>query len=73
MSALKEIRHMPQRFLLLEKIAFSLFVTLAVACSAFIAYEQDPDVKVALHEGEALIRASAKYSEIGRASCRERV
>jgi hypothetical protein len=53
---------MPLRFLLLERIAFSLVVTSAVACSAFLAYEQIPDVRIALHDGEALMRESAKYS-----------
>lgn len=55
---------MPARLLLLEKIAFSMVVASAVACSSFIAYEQHPEVRIALHEGETLMRESAKYSVV---------
>ncbi|MDW9227708.1 hypothetical protein C7S15_2284 [Burkholderia cepacia] len=41
---------------------FSLVVMSAVVCSAFLAYERHPEIKIALHEGEALMRESAKYS-----------
>jgi hypothetical protein len=53
---------MPHRFQLFERIAFSLVVLFAVACTAFIAYEQCPGVKSALHEGEDLLRQSGEYA-----------
>jgi hypothetical protein len=48
---------MPHRFQLLEKIAFSLVCWSAAACSAFIAYERCPQIKVVLHVGEEVLRA----------------
>lgn len=53
---------MPHRFQLLEKIAFSLVCWSAAACSAFIAYERCPDIKVVLHAGEQVLRDSGQYS-----------
>ncbi|NML97362.1 hypothetical protein HHL24_05270 [Paraburkholderia sp. RP-4-7] len=53
---------MPHRFQLLEKIAFSLVCWSAAACSAFIAYERCPDIKVVLHVGEEVLRYSGQYS-----------
>ncbi|MCA8378888.1 hypothetical protein LGN22_08320 [Burkholderia cenocepacia] len=55
---------MPERFQTLEKFVFSLVVMSAVVCSAFLAYERHPEIKIALHEGEVLMRESAKYSVI---------
>lgn len=55
---------MPERFHSLEKFVFSLVVLSAVVCSAFLAYERHPEIKIALHEGEALMRESAKYSVV---------
>jgi hypothetical protein len=60
--ARKEASQMPHRFQLLEKIAFSLVVFSAVACSAFIAYERCPEIKIALHEGEDPLSKSGEYS-----------
>ncbi|CAH2918761.1 MAG: FIG00459002: hypothetical protein [uncultured Paraburkholderia sp.] len=53
---------MTHRFQLLEKIAFSLVCWSAAACSAFIAYERCPDIKVVLHAGEEVLRYSGGYS-----------
>ena len=53
---------MTHRFQLLEKIAFSLVCWSAAACSAFIAYERCPDIKVVLHAGEEVLRYSGEYS-----------
>ncbi len=56
---------MPHRFQVFEKIAFSLVVLSAAACSAFIAYETSPDIRQVLHAGKkpcngaANIRSSA--------------
>jgi hypothetical protein len=55
---------MPHRFQFLERIAFTLVVTAAVACSGFLTYEQNPDVKEAVHEGKVLMSESAKYSVV---------
>ncbi|CAH2894911.1 MAG: FIG00459002: hypothetical protein [uncultured Paraburkholderia sp.] len=52
---------MTHRFQLLEKIAFSLVCWSAAACSAFIAYERCPDIKVVLHAGEEVLRYSGEY------------
>ncbi|EED99574.1 conserved hypothetical protein [Burkholderia multivorans CGD1] len=64
MSALLKGRTMPERFQTLEKFVFSLVVMSAVVCSAFLAYERHPEIKIALQQGEALMRESAKYSTI---------
>ncbi|WP_035467451.1 hypothetical protein [Burkholderia sp. WSM2232] len=53
---------MPHRFQLLEKIAFSLVCWSAAACSAFIAYERCPDIKVVLHAGKEVLRYSGQYA-----------
>ncbi|MEA3083941.1 hypothetical protein PQR53_33880 [Paraburkholderia fungorum] len=53
---------MPPRLQLFEKIAFSLVCWSAAACSAFIAYERCPDIKVVLHVGEEALRYSGQYS-----------
>ncbi|CAB3808287.1 MULTISPECIES: hypothetical protein [Paraburkholderia] len=53
---------MPHRFQLFEKIAFSLVCWSAAACSAFIAYERCPDIKVVLHAGAQVLRYSGEYS-----------
>jgi hypothetical protein len=53
---------MAHRFQLLEKIAFSLVCWSAAACSAFIAYERCPDIKVVLHAGKEVLRYSGEYS-----------
>ena len=53
---------MPHRFQLLEKIAFSLVCWSAAACSAFIAYERCPDIKVVLHACKEVLRYSGEYS-----------
>jgi hypothetical protein len=53
---------MPYRFQIFEKIAFSLVVLSAVACSAFIAYETSPDVRQALHAGKTALQWSGEYS-----------
>ncbi|MFM0337250.1 hypothetical protein [Paraburkholderia fungorum] len=55
---------MSNRFQLLEKIAFSLICWSAAACSAFIAYERCPDIKVVLHVGEEALRYSGQYSYV---------
>ena len=55
---------MPHRFQLLEKIAFSLVVASAMACTSFLTYEQCPDVRTAIHDGRALMRESAKYTVV---------
>ncbi|MFM0740666.1 hypothetical protein PQQ51_25775 [Paraburkholderia xenovorans] len=53
---------MPQRFQLFEKIAFSVVCWFAIACSAFIAYERCPDIKIALHVGAEALRYTGQYS-----------
>jgi hypothetical protein len=53
---------MTHRFQLFEKIAFSLVCWSAAACSAFIAYERCPDIKVILHAGKEVLRYSGEYS-----------
>jgi hypothetical protein len=53
---------MSHRFQLFEKIAFSLVCWSAAACSAFIAYERCPEIKVVLHAGEKVLRYSGQYS-----------
>jgi hypothetical protein len=53
---------MTHRFQLLEKIAFSLVCWSAAACSAFIAYERCPDIRVVLHAGKEVLRYSGEYS-----------
>lgn len=53
---------MPHRFQLFEKIAFSLVCWSAAACSAFIAYERCPDIKVVLHAGEQVLSYGGQYS-----------
>ncbi|WP_345810733.1 hypothetical protein AAGS40_07900 [Paraburkholderia sp. PREW-6R] len=55
---------MTHRFQLLEKIAFSLVCWSAAACSAFIAYERCPDIKVVLHVGEKVLRDSGQYAYV---------
>ncbi|MGU7769144.1 hypothetical protein ACV229_03040 [Burkholderia sp. MR1-5-21] len=55
---------MPERFQAIERIAFSMICMSAVVCSAFLAYAQHPEIKDALHQGEALMRESAKYSAV---------
>ncbi|HEY1611287.1 MAG TPA: hypothetical protein VGG24_18635 [Paraburkholderia sp.] len=53
---------MPERFQVIEKIAFSFVCLAAAMCSAFIAYEQSPDVRVGLHAGKELVIKSGQYS-----------
>ncbi|WP_027803415.1 hypothetical protein [Paraburkholderia dilworthii] len=53
---------MSHRFQLFEKIAFSLVCWSAAACSAFIAYERCPDIKVVLHASAEVLRHSGDYS-----------
>ena len=53
---------MPHRFQLFEKIAFSLLCWSAAACSAFIAYERCPDIKVVLHASAKVLQYSGEYS-----------
>ncbi|AXE92589.1 hypothetical protein ACTJLC_22445 [Paraburkholderia sp. 22099] len=55
---------MPHRFQLFEKIAFSLVCWSAAACSAFIAYERCPDIRVVLHASKEVLRYSGEYSFI---------
>jgi hypothetical protein len=58
----KEDIAMPHRFQVFEKIAFSLVVLSALACSAFIAYETDPDVRLVLHAGKTALQWTGEYS-----------
>jgi hypothetical protein len=60
----KEDIAMPHRFQVFERIAFSLVVLSAVACSAYIAYETDPDVRQVLHAGKTALQWSGQYSFI---------
>jgi hypothetical protein len=60
----KEDIAMPHRFQVIERIAFSLVVLSAVACSAFIAYETSPDVRQVLHAGKTALQWSGEYSLI---------
>ena len=53
---------MPYRFQIFEKIAFTLVVLSAVACSAFIAYETSPEVRQVLHAGKTALQWSGEYS-----------
>lgn len=53
---------MPHRFELLERIAFSMLVCSAVACSTFIAYEKSPDFRDAAH---TVARMSAETPPLG--------
>jgi hypothetical protein len=53
---------MPHRFQVLERIAFSLVVLSAAACSAFIAYETSPGVRQVLHAGKTALQWSGEYS-----------
>ncbi|HZZ10589.1 MAG TPA: hypothetical protein VFE79_07840 [Paraburkholderia sp.] len=53
---------MPQRFQLFEKIVFSLVCWAAAACSAFIAYERCPEIKVVLHASAQVLSYSSQYS-----------
>ncbi|TCW87637.1 hypothetical protein C5O80_05520 [Burkholderia sp. SRS-46] len=55
---------MPERFQAIERIVFSLICMSAVVCSAFLAYEGHPEIRDALHQGEALMRESARYSVV---------
>ncbi|PXW18353.1 hypothetical protein [Paraburkholderia caballeronis] len=53
---------MPERFQLLEKIAFSFVCLAAAVCTAFIAYESSPDLRLELANGKALFLKSGEYS-----------
>ena len=53
---------MPERFQVIERIAFSLVVLSAVLCSGFIAYESSPDVQAAVKVGENVMRYTGDYS-----------
>jgi hypothetical protein len=53
---------MPHRFQVFEKIAFSLVVLSALACSSFIAYETDPGVREVLQAGKTAMQWSGQYS-----------
>jgi len=53
---------MPERFQLIEKIAFSFVCLAAATCTAFIAYESSPDVRFGLQEGKELFIKSGQYS-----------
>ncbi|MGF6721047.1 hypothetical protein P3T43_000388 [Paraburkholderia sp. GAS41] len=53
---------MPHRFQVFEKIAFSLVVLSALACSAFIAYETSPSVRETLYAGKSALQWSSQYS-----------
>lgn len=55
---------MPHRYKTLEKFAFSLVVLSALACSAYIAYETNPDVKVVLQAGKSALRYAGEFSYI---------
>lgn len=55
---------MTHRFQVFERIAFSLVVLSAAACSAFIAYERCPDVKQVLQVGEKVLRYSGQYAYV---------
>ncbi|ALK30538.1 hypothetical protein [Burkholderia plantarii] len=60
---------MPHRFVVLEKIAFSLVVMSAVACTAFITYERCPDdLRDALDAGKDMLAMSAAGYSIACAS-----
>ncbi len=54
---------MPHQFQVFERIAFSLVVLSAVVCSAFIAYESNPEVKSAV-EATKNINWAADYSAV---------
>jgi hypothetical protein len=62
MAGEKEDIAMPYRFQVFERIAFSLVVLSALACSAFIAYETNPEVRQVLHAGKAALQWSGEYS-----------
>jgi hypothetical protein len=53
---------MSQRFYVFERIAFSFVVLSAMLCSAYIAYETDPDVQQVLQAGKTALRLSGEYS-----------
>jgi len=53
---------MPERFQILEKVAFSFVCLAAAICSAFIAYEQSPAVRVGVQTGEQIFIKSGQYS-----------
>lgn len=53
---------MPQRYQTLEKIAFSLVCLAAAMCTAFIAYESSPDLRVDVRQGKELLLKSGQYS-----------
>lgn len=53
---------MPERLQVIEKIAFSFVCLVAAMCSAFIAYESSPDVRLELHTGKELFIKSGQYS-----------
>ena len=53
---------MPERFQILEKIAFSFVCLAAAICTAFIAYEQSPEIRSGFHAGKELVIKSGQYS-----------
>ncbi|RFU45333.1 hypothetical protein [Paraburkholderia sp. DHOC27] len=53
---------MPHRYQIFEKIAFSLVVLSAAACSAFIAYETNPTVRQTVQAGKTALQWSGEYS-----------
>jgi hypothetical protein len=53
---------MPERFQLIEKIAFSFVCLAAAMCSAFIAYQSSPDLRGGVHAGKELFIKSGQYS-----------
>ncbi|MDE1184131.1 hypothetical protein [Paraburkholderia sp.] len=52
---------MPQRFQVLERIAFSLVVMSAVFCSAFIAWESNPDLQATC---KTVLQLTGEYSSV---------
>jgi hypothetical protein len=53
---------MPERFQIIEKIAFSFVCLAAATCSAFIAYQSSPDLRYEVHQGKELFIKSGQYS-----------
>jgi hypothetical protein len=53
---------MPERFQVIERIAFSLVCFAAATCTAFLAYEQSPDVRSDVQLGKELFIKSGQYS-----------
>jgi len=53
---------MPERFQLIEKIAFSFVCLAAATCTAFLAYEQSSDVRLGVQQGKELFIKSGQYS-----------